>query len=87
MNMKRCNCGCGHAHSMREAAELLRKALIEKFGDQVSFRYVDVFSEEDHGFPRCDKGDKPVPPTSDGFERGTQVSWWPVFREDICCCS
>lgn len=46
-----CNCGCGHAHSMREAAELLRKALIEKFGDQVSFRYVDVFSEEIMDFP------------------------------------
>jgi disulfide oxidoreductase YuzD len=46
-----CGCGCGHAHSMRDAAEVLEKELIEKFGDQVSFRYVDVFSEDIMDFP------------------------------------
>lgn len=46
-----CDCGCGHAHSMRDAAEVLEKALTEKFGDMVSFRYVDAFSEEVMDFP------------------------------------
>lgn len=46
-----CSCGCGHAHSMREASELLEKRLAEKFGEAVSFRYVDVFSEEIMDFP------------------------------------
>jgi hypothetical protein len=46
-----CNCGCGHAHSMREAAEVLEKELTEKFGDMVRFRFVDAFSEEVMDFP------------------------------------
>ena len=46
-----CDCGCGHAHSMRDAAGVLEKALTEKFGDMVSFRFVDAFSEEVMDFP------------------------------------
>lgn len=50
-----CGCGCGHACSQRDAAEMLEKALIEKFGDQVGFRYVDALSEEIMDFPEVVK--------------------------------
>lgn len=46
-----CDCSCGPAHSMQDAAKVLEKALTEKFGDMVSFRFVDVFSEEVMDFP------------------------------------
>ncbi|KAF1084021.1 hypothetical protein SPSYN_02933 [Sporotomaculum syntrophicum] len=51
-----CNDGCcGSTKTMQEEADSLKEALVQEFGEIISFSYIDVESSEMNNFPEIAK--------------------------------